>query len=232
MNLKRVTLAIACLGLIVALIGCFAAQMYEQKIFNYSYRETPFCQVQVCSGIASLKAITINQYCLFAFPPTDGTTQISQPSIANVTRDQIFNYINENPGIQFRAICTGLCLPVGLVQYYVSGLIKSGLVSFFRDGKYKRFFVSKRYSKREMLAISMLRHKTVRRIIEVLLCKKQLSHGRLACEVSVTSQGLTWQIKALKDNPFIASTNEGIKTVYYLNEAFTPLLEQCLVTVQ
>ena len=146
MNLKRVALAIACLGLIVTLIGCFAAQMYEQKIFNYSYRETPFCQVQVYSGIASLKAITINQYCLFAFPPTDGATQISQPSIANVTREQIFNYINENPGIQFRAICTGLCLPVGLVQYYVSGLIKSGLVTFFRDGKYKRFFVSKRYA--------------------------------------------------------------------------------------
>ena len=231
MNLKRITIAIACLGLIVTLIGCFAAQMYEQKIFDDSYSETPFRQVQVCSSIASLKAITINQYCLFAFPPTDGTAQISQPSVANVTREQIFNYINDNPGIQFRAICTGLCLPVGLVQYYVGGLIKSGLISFFRDGKYKRFFVSKRYSKREILAISMLRHETVRRIVEVLMCKKQLSHGRLACEVSVTSQGLTWQMKALKNTPFIASTNEGLKTIYYLDETFTPLLEQCLVAV-
>ena len=38
-----------------------------------------------------------------------------------------------------------------------------------RDGRYKRFFVSKRFSKREMLAICLLRHKTTRRIIEVLL---------------------------------------------------------------
>ena len=231
MNLKRAALTITCLGLIVILIGCFMAQMYQQRDFSFSYRESPFRQIQVYGEINSFKATTIDQYFMLSFPTTHGTAQTSQPTIVNTTRAQIYNYINENPGIQFRAICAGLCLPVGLVQYYISGLIKSGVISFIRDGKYKRFFISKRYSKREMLAISMLRHGTFRRIVEVLMHKKQLSHGKLACEVSVTSQGLTWQMKALKNTQFIASTNEGLKTIYYLDEASTLLLEQCLAVV-
>ena len=134
---------------------------------------------------------------MFAFQ-TSSTAQTPETAFANATRAQIYDFIRENPGIQFRAICAGLCLPVGLVQYYVGGLIKATLVSFVRDGRYKRFFVSKRFSKREMAAISLLRHRTAKRIVEVLLCKKQLSHGKLACEISVTSQGLTWQMKTLE----------------------------------
>jgi hypothetical protein len=223
---KQAALAIACVGLVVVILGCFAAQMYQLKNFSYTYQDQP-CKVTVHSGIVSFKAITIDQYCMLAFPPTDGTAITSAASV-NATRNQIFNYISDNPGVQFRAICAGLCLPVGLVQYYVAGLVKSGLVSFVRDGRYKRFFVAKRYSTRQMLAICMLRHKTARRIVEVLLCKKHLSHGRLAYEVSVTSQGLTWQMRALKNTPFIACTNVGLKTIYCLDEASAPLLQECL----
>jgi predicted transcriptional regulator len=71
---------------------------------------------------------------------------------------QIYDYINQNPGIQFRAICAGLTLPVGLAQYHIGVLVKSGLVSFVRDGKYKRFFASKKFSKKQIAAIIMCEH--------------------------------------------------------------------------
>jgi predicted transcriptional regulator len=227
LSVKRAAIA---LSLILIVIGCFAAQAYQQKIFKYSYTEEPVRRLQVYSGITSLKAITIDEYCMLAFP-TSTMAQTSQSYLANSTRAQIYNYIDENPGIQFRAICAGLCLPVGLVQYYLAGLTKAGLVSFIRDGRYKRFFISKRFSKREMAAISLLRHKTAKKIVEVLLCKKQLSHGRLACEVSITSQALTWQMKALRNTEFILHVNEGLKTIYSLDESSAPLLQKYLAIV-
>ena len=231
LSVKRAALAVIGLSLILIVIGYFPAQMYQQKIFKYSYSEEPVQRLQVYSGITSLKAITIDQYCMLTFPPSF-SVQTSQSPLANSTGAQIYNYIDENPGIQFRAICAGLCLPVGLVQYYLSGLTKAGLVSFIRDGRYKWFFRSKRFSKREMAAISLLRHKTAKKIVEVLLCKKRLSHGRLACEVSITSQALTWQMNSLRSTKFILQVNDGLKTIYFLNESSAPLLQKYLGLVE
>jgi predicted transcriptional regulator len=156
---------------------------------------------------------------------------VGQTPPVNSTRMEIFNYINANPGVQFRAVCTGLTLPVGLVQYHLGVLVKSGLVSFVRDGKYKRFFVSKKFSKKQVAVITLLRHKTAKRIFEVLLNKKQLSHGKLADELCITSQALTWQMKSLKNTKFVLQVNDGLKTVYSINESAQPVLETSLAFI-
>ena len=182
----------------------------------------------------SLQAVTTNPYYLLALPTSFGVNvgANNQASFSNGTRTQIYNYVEVNPGVQFRGICTALSLPVGLAQYHLGVLVKSGLVSFIRDGKYKRFFLSKKFSRKEMLTISLLRHKTAKRILEALLNKKQLSHGELAREVSITSQALTWQMKRLGKTPFVLQVAEGLRTVYSLDEASAPLLVQYLTLVE
>jgi predicted transcriptional regulator len=145
---------------------------------------------------------------------------------------QICNYVTQNPGVSFRTLCAGLCIPVGLAQYHLGVLVRAGLVSFVRDGRYKRFFASKRFSKKEMSWISMLRHGTARRIVEVLLCRKRLSHGKLADEVEVSSQALTWQMKRLRDCGFMLQTSEGLKIIYELDAASAVQLGDCLSVVK
>jgi predicted transcriptional regulator len=110
-------------------------------------------------------------------------------------------------------------------------LVKSGLVSFIHDGRYKRFFLSKKFSRKEMLTISLLRHETAKRILEALLGRK-LSHGELAREVALTSQALTWQMKRLGKTEFILQANEGLRTIYSIKEASAPLLTQYLALVK
>jgi predicted transcriptional regulator len=83
-----------------------------------------------------------------------------------------------------------------------------------------------------MLTISMLRHETAKRILEALLRKKQLSHGELACEVSITSQALTWQMKRLGKTEFVLQANEGLRTIYSIDEASAPLLMQYMGLVK
>ena len=82
-----------------------------------------------------------------------------------------------------------------------------------------------------MVTISLLRHKTVKKIVEALLSKK-FSHGRLACEVSVTSQALTWQMKTLRRTEYVVQVNEGLKTIYSLDEASAPMLKKYLAIVK
>jgi len=229
--LKRLVFAFVLASIVIV---SFAALLQQQKSFTFSVTYTPSCLVQVHSGIPSLRSITTDPYCLLALPASFGANVAanSQVPLNNGTRTQIYNYIEGNPGVQFRGICSALSLPVGLAQYHLGVLVKTGLVSFIRDGKYKRFFLSKKFSRKQMLTISLLRHKTTRRILEALLNKKQLSHCALAGEVSITSQALTWQMKRLGKTSFVLQANEGLKTIYSLDENSTPTLMKYLTLIE
>ena len=228
--LKRAIIAFLLVSIVLV---SFAALLHQQKSFTFSIAPTSRL-IQVTSGLPSLRAITTDQYCLLAFP-TSLSVNVganNQAPFNNGTRTQIYNFVKDNPGIQFRGICASLSLPVGLAQYHLGVLVKAGLVSFIRDGRYKRFFPSKKFSKKEMLTISLLRHETAKRILEALLNKKQLSHGELAGEVSITSQALTWHMKRLGKTEFIMQANEGLKTIYLLDESSAPMLMQYLALVE
>ncbi len=206
----------ATIGLILLLIigGCLAASIYQEKTAQ-SIFSTPGSNLQI----------------LLALPAYSGYIQgLNNPS-SNSTRMEIYNFIEANPGVQFRGVCAGLVIPVGLAQYHLGVLVKSGLVSFVRDGKYKRFFVSKKFSKKQITAITVLRHKTAKRIFEVLLSKKQLSHGKLADELSISSQALTWQMKSLRNTKFVMQVNDGLKIVYSIDQSAMPLIETSLAMV-
>ncbi len=227
-TLKRAIIAFLLASIIMV---SFAALLHQQRSFAFSV--TPTRLVQVYSGTSSLRAVTTGQYCLLALPTSFSVNFAnSQTPFTNGTRMQIYNYIESNPGVQFRGICAGLSLPVGLAQYHLGVLVKSGLVSFIRDGRYKRFFPAKRFTRKEMLTISLLRHKTAKRILEALLHRKRLSHGELAGEVSITSQALTWQMKHLGKTEFVLQATEGLRTVYLLDEASAPRLVQYLAIVE
>jgi len=230
-TLKRAIIAFVLASIIIV---SFAALLHQQKSFTFSITSTSPHLVQVYSGIPSLRAISTGQYWLLALPTSFSVhvSANSQAPFTNGTRTQIYNYIESNPGIQFRGICASLSLPVGLAQYHLGVLVKAGLVSFIRDGRYKRFFPSKKFSKKEMLTISLLRHETAKRILEALLNRKQLSHGELAGEVSITSQALTWQMKSLKKTEFVLQATEGLKTIYSLDEVSAPLLKKYMTLVE
>jgi predicted transcriptional regulator len=229
---KRALTLLASLALTAIIVGCFVTQLYEQQNFHYTYTEGQTTQVHI-SSLRGFHAVTINEYTFLGVTPalTVQAPAISQTTLVNTTRSQIYTYINQNPGVGFRALASALCLPVGLAEYHLGVLVRSGLVSFVRDGRYKRFFIAKRFSKRDMALICLLRHGTTRRILEALRCRGALSHGKLAGEVAITSQALTWQMKNLKSTQLIVQVNDGLKIVYSLNDASAANLEKCLAVV-
>ena len=128
------------------------------------------------------------------------------------TRVQIYNFITNNPGINFRGICNSLTLPIGVVQYHLAVLTKGGLVSNRRDGRNKRYFEPKKFSSIEMKIISVLRHETAGKILPILHDEESASHEKLAQRLNISSQALTWHIKQLKEEKELLEA--GFEYVY------------------
>jgi predicted transcriptional regulator len=133
-----------------------------------------------------------------------------------------------NPGIQFRGICTGLGIAIGTAEFHLGVLKKAGLISFVRDGKYKRFFAAKKFLAKEIKLISLLRHETTREILKTIAAERTVSHSKLASNLSITSQGLTWQMNRLREQGIIQGNCTATKVTYSLNEVYVQTLPELL----
>ena len=167
---------------------------------------------------------------LFSIQPVFGdlTRQVQSSLISNSTRTEIYDFVVANPGIQFRGVCAGLGIAIGTAEFHLGVLKKAGLISFIRDGKYKRFFATKKFSLKEMKLISLLRHETTRAILKTIVSKKTISHGKLASYLNITSQGLTWQMNRLKEEGIIEEKIDSIKVSYCSNQSYLQILPELL----
>lgn len=144
------------------------------------------------------------------------------------TRMQIYNFIKNNPGINFRGICNSLTLPIGVAQYHLAVLTKGGLISNRRDGRNKRYFESKKFSSTEKKIISVLRQETAAKILAILHNDESASHGNLAQRLNISSQALTWHMKRLKESGLVTGLADGNTIKYSLDEAHLATVEQCI----
>jgi predicted transcriptional regulator len=144
------------------------------------------------------------------------------------TRVQIYNFILNNPGINFRGICNSLTLPIGVVQYHLAVLMKGGLISNRRDGRNKRYFEFKRFSSIEKKIISVFRHETTAKILAILHDEESASHGKLAQRLNISSQALTWHMNRLKEESLVTGQADGTTIKYSLDETHFDTIEQCI----
>jgi predicted transcriptional regulator len=65
-----------------------------------------------------------------------------------------------------------------------------------------------------------------------MLEEKQASHSTLACQLAITSQGVTWQINRLKKDDLIQESKDGMKITYSLENAYAPMLTELVNLVE
>jgi len=142
------------------------------------------------------------------------------------TRMDIYSFIKNNPGLHFRALSNYLSMPIGVLQYHLGLLVKGGLVSTHRDGRYRRYFESKRFTETEMRVISVLRNGTSGKILATLFRKPQMTHKDLAAQLNISSQALSWQMNRLEQMSLIKRNVEGLNVKYSLDEAICATVGQ------
>jgi predicted transcriptional regulator len=154
------------------------------------------------------------------------------PLSDNVTRTQISNFINSNPGVQFRAICSSLGLSIGVVQFHITILERTGIISSIRNGKYKRFFTAHQFSRKQMETIAALRLNTVRNILKTLLQRKNITHHQLAAQLSISSQGLTWQMNRLRETGLIQENRNHFNLTYAIEKTQVSMITETLTILE
>jgi predicted transcriptional regulator len=156
-----------------------------------------------------------------------GNIEANIPAFNQTTRNMIFSVIESNPGIHFRGICNILGISVGVAQYHLGILTKSGLIRSFKDGRFKRFFNSQEFGLWELKLISLLRKKTTGIILTSMLRKKSVSHKFLMQESGISSQALSWHIKRLKSLGILSVNCDGVRNVYSLKPEKIEIINKC-----
>jgi predicted transcriptional regulator len=145
------------------------------------------------------------------------------------TRNQIYCFIQDNPGAHFRGICNGLGLSVGVVQYHLDVLEHAGLIVAFADGQNVRFFARGAFSQMEMKLLSLMRHQTTGQILVILAQNSSALHRDIAVTLGLSSQALTWQMNQLKEAGLISAEKIGVNVSYCLKEGNCAELIRSLV---
>ena len=220
------------LAIVLSLVIFFSLITLIQLEKNSSLNINP--TLSLASNLPSNFGVSLWASPMFNNQPVfeDVIKDIQPALICNSTRAEVYNFIVSNPGIQFRGICAGLGIAVGTAEFHLGVLKKAGLISFVRDGKYKRFFVTKKFSWKEMKLISLLRHETTREILKTIAAQKTVSHGKLASDLSITSQGLTWQMNRLREQVIVQENCISNKVTYSLSEVYVQSLPVLLCTVE
>jgi DNA-binding transcriptional ArsR family regulator len=229
------TLTVFVLAFVITFSFTALIQRQKDAAFSLTARNSPALAVVNRGAYDLLTFPTLTHY-FSALPPflfpdmivNDRPTQLPD----NSTRTEIYDFIQDNPGVQFRGICSELDLSIGLAEFHLGVLKKAGLISFIRDGRYTRYFEARKFSLKEMGIISLLRHQTARNILKNILSNKEISHCELASHLSITSQGLTWQMNRLKKAGLVQTSKDGIKVQYSLEESYAPILYEALELVK
>ncbi len=160
----------------------------------------------------------------FLFNPRENA---ASTLLNQTTRMTVFNFIKDNPGLHFRAISDCLKMPIGVLQYHLGLLVNGGLILAYRDGRYKRFFESKKFTDKEMETISALRRKVPSMILIALLKRPQVTHRDLADQLNISSQALSWHVKQLEKMNFVKRDVKGLSVKYSLDEATQRVVDRC-----
>jgi len=232
MSRLRLSKGLAAVSLIFIITISFAGLIQKQKIAVSLNKPSQWASESAFDLLTF--PTTPNSLQCFVTPIVFEVKIADAPSsvLCNETRVEIYDFIKANPGVQFRGICNQLGLSIGLAQFHLGVLKKAGLISFFRDGRYKRFFESNRFSNKQMKILSLLRHDTAKNILTTVLGRNSISHSELAHELSVTSQGVTWQMNRLEKEGIVRESKQGMKVIYSLETNYAPVLTEMMALME
>jgi len=197
----------------------------------FSFTVTFINQTKIPNFSGFTATLPTNQLVIYSPTNFEASIFANFPALNQSTRMSIFTFVEENPGIHFRAICSGLGISIGVAQYHLGILTKTGLISFFQDGRYKRYFRSRSFGTKEMKTISVLRHKTAGKILRLLSENHSLAHHDLATKLEISSQALSWQMRGLREMNLIDSVTESLEVTYSINEEYQTIIQCCLGVV-
>jgi len=100
--------------------------------------------------------------------------------------DAIAGYVSAHPGTHFSKLRDDLKLGTGEAQHHLHRLENENVVASQKDGDYRRYFPTGRFSEFEQVALGYLRRSTARGMLVTLLRRPDVTASELASELDVS----------------------------------------------
>ena len=156
-------------------------------------------------GIDEGKRATLKRFA--ALGAATPLVRLSADDVSEV-RDAIVGYLAATPGAHFSKLRDDLQLGTGETQHHLRRLEDGGIIEHRKDGEYKRYFPSGRFSPFEQRALGYLRRETPRRMLIELLRDPEASGGDVAERVGVSASTVSKYAAGL-ESAGLLSREEG-----------------------
>ncbi len=130
-------------------------------------------------------------------------------------RRKIYELVRKYSGSHFRELERKSKIPIGILKYHLDFLNKHGLIKQEKDGNNIRYFLAN-IKFENMKLLSLLRQKSIRRIILFILTNKKPYHQDIVKFVGLSPSTVSWHIKKLIKSNVITEIKEGRKITYSL----------------
>mgnify|MGYP002398971774 CR=1 FL=1 len=131
-------------------------------------------------------------------------------------RQQIYEFIQRNPGLHFREIHRRLAVAVGTLQYHLRHLEHEKLVIGRKDGEYTRYFVVGIVTERDRQLLQFLRQRPIRHALLLLLEKKRANHKQISLKIGLSPATTSWYLSKMIEAGLAAKSKSGREVFYSL----------------
>lgn len=148
-----------------------------------------------------------------------GYRQINPSNIfKNLLRRDIFNRIQEEPGIHLHDLARKTNATLSTIRYHCAVLERLHKIRVVDEKGFRRFFQNGgRYSEDEQKIISCLRSETSSKILRLIMTQPDISRQGIADAIRMSGPSVTWHMQRLKETGIVSIEREG-RSVRYVVE--------------
>lgn len=140
------------------------------------------------------------------------------PALELEVRRDIYQLIEDKPGVHVRAIQQTLDLPYGTTTYHLNYLERQDLVTAKQDNGFKRYYATHKVGRRDKELLQLLRQKMPRRICAHLLIEPGMTHQELLERFDISASTLSYHLKKLVDAEIVVKDKKGRHNHYRVRE--------------
>ncbi|WP_457613881.1 winged helix-turn-helix transcriptional regulator [Methanocaldococcus sp.] len=186
--------------LLVVLIATISLLMTFQEALKKKF-------LDVISFLASLKVAILARVNIFD----------EEKVLSNKTRQEIYNYILENPGSHLREISKNLNKPTSTIAWHLRILEKAELIKSERLGN-KIIYLPVEMDVKDLPKL-YLRNETQKKIFNYLL--KNPAHLRkIAKDLNLNVETVRYNLKKMENVGIVETREDGNKIIYYISRSF------------
>ncbi|WP_084340013.1 winged helix-turn-helix transcriptional regulator [Thermococcus paralvinellae] len=133
----------------------------------------------------------------------------------NETTKRVFEFIKENPGLNFNEISRRLGLAKGDLQYHIYKLEKMGVVKSKRSGLKRHYFPAGIFSEKEEDVLSLISSENMREIIMYLITNPGITQKELCEKIGLSPPTINYYMSKLEKLGLVEGSREGKFVRYY-----------------